>query len=193
MLDEFDLDMPEETPEPEESDNRTFLLVAGGLGGLMLLTVICMAVYVIFFRDTAGTAARETENAEILAQNTEVARALTLTAEALTYTDTPTATLEATDTQEPTATSVLVTESDATEVWETDQARTMTIEPALTQAALAQTEAAYTAEAGIFTPTPTGLADTGIMDDFGVAGLVALSGLLVLVIIFSRRLRTAAG
>jgi hypothetical protein len=40
------------------------------------------------------------------------------------------------------------------------------------------------------TATPTGLPDTGFADDVGIPGLIALSGILILVIVFARRLRT---
>jgi LPXTG-motif cell wall-anchored protein len=42
------------------------------------------------------------------------------------------------------------------------------------------------------TPVSTSLPDTGLMDNVGVPGLVALAASLVLVIILARRLRTGS-
>ena len=36
----------EETP-PEEASNRTFLIAAGVLGGIVLLSIACLAVYAL--------------------------------------------------------------------------------------------------------------------------------------------------
>ena len=45
MLDDFDMDFPEEEEETEEeesssSGNRTFMMVAGGLGGLIIIAMV---------------------------------------------------------------------------------------------------------------------------------------------------------
>ena len=59
----------------------------------------------------------------------------------------------------------------------------------LTQAALAQTQAAQELLTQTSTPTVTALADTGFADDVGAPTLIAMAGLLVLVIFIARRLR----
>ena len=41
---------------PEESSNRTFLIAAGVLGGLVLLGLLCLAGYLIFSRSTSQQA-----------------------------------------------------------------------------------------------------------------------------------------
>ena len=46
-LDEFDDANP-----PEESNNRTFLIVAGVLGFLVLVAMLCLGGYVLFNRST---------------------------------------------------------------------------------------------------------------------------------------------
>ena len=49
MLDDFDIDFPEEEDGFEEEEeapegrNRTFMLIAGGLGGLIIIALICVA------------------------------------------------------------------------------------------------------------------------------------------------------
>ncbi len=48
MLDEGNAPSMTETPDappPEEKNNRTFLIVGGVMGGLVFLTLVCMAVY----------------------------------------------------------------------------------------------------------------------------------------------------
>lgn len=189
MLDDFDIDASE-GPPPEESDNRTFLMVAGGLGGFALLSLICLAA-VFFFRggddDTDASATSEAINAN----NTEVALAAdqTGTAQALIPTDTPT--LDVTATIEATITPTLgddVTEGPTE--GPTVHPATATVQALLTQAAIAQTQAAE--EILTVTPTPTiELPDTGFADDIGLLGMFTLGSALILVIFFARRLRSA--
>ena len=38
-----------DAPPPEETSNRTFLIVAGILGGIVLLTLACGAAYLFIF------------------------------------------------------------------------------------------------------------------------------------------------
>jgi hypothetical protein len=46
-LDE-DLEQPsEEAPLPEESSNRTFLIIAAALGGIALIALVCIAIYAL--------------------------------------------------------------------------------------------------------------------------------------------------
>jgi LPXTG-motif cell wall-anchored protein len=61
----------------------------------------------------------------------------------------------------------------------------------LTQAALAQTQAAEAILTVTATPTTTALPDTGFADDVGVPALLGMAGLLILVIFVARRLREA--
>ena len=46
MFEDVDTQVPG-SPPPEESDNRTFLIAAAILGGITLLSLICMAIYAI--------------------------------------------------------------------------------------------------------------------------------------------------
>jgi hypothetical protein len=67
---------------------------------------------------------------------------------------------------------------------------TETVQALLTQAAVAQTQAAEE----ILTVTPTAtivLPDTGFADDIGLLGMFMLGSALILVIFFARRLRSA--
>ncbi len=66
------VDPEEEEAAPEESQNRTFMLVAIGLGGLFIVGLICIALYA-FFVAPQQKAAREAQVAAINATNTQVA------------------------------------------------------------------------------------------------------------------------
>lgn len=179
--DDFDLDDVEMEEEEggAESTNRTFLLVAGILGGILILTLVCIAVYAMVFLPRSREA-ESTEIAEINAQNTEVARLSALTAEARSWTSTPTVTF--TPTRVPdTATPVLAaTETPEGEGALSVDARTATVAALLTQ------------QAANATPVPTELPETGLMDGIGIPGLVALAGSFVLVIFLARRLRSGS-
>jgi hypothetical protein len=178
LMDDFDLDDLEEEEEPRAASNRTFLIVAGILGGILILTLVFIAVYAMVLLPRSREAS-STEIAAINAQNTEVAMLMTMTAEAKSWTSTPTMTsTELPDTPTPVIVATDTPQLDAADV--TTDPRTATVAALLTQ----QAENA--------TPAPTELPDTGIMDNIGVPGLVALAGSLVLVIFLARRLRSGS-
>jgi hypothetical protein len=188
MMDDFNFDDTnvEEEPQAEESSNRTFLLVAGILGGVLILSLVCFALYAMVFRPRSQ-AARATEEAEIFAQNTEVAMMSAMTAEAEGWTATPSITpTPAPKTATPTKTLVLA----PTDTPAIGEAGAVTQDPRTATVA-----ALFTKQAADLTTTPaltgTGLPNTGFADDVGVTGLVALAASLVLVIFLARRLRTA--
>jgi Tfp pilus assembly protein PilX len=202
MLDDFDFDdFDESEPEggpPEESDNRTFLLVAGGLGVVVVLVLIVMAVYAFFVLPNRGTTADTDANATIEAQNAAIAQSLTETAIAQAFSPTPSNTPLPTNTPQPTNTSAapLITDTPGGDgggtAGPTADPRTATVESLLTQAAVAQTQAA--ASILTVTPTPTAvssLPDTGLLDDLGTTGLMGIAALLLIVIFTARRLRDA--
>ena len=166
-----------ETPPPEEARNRTFLVVAGILGGIMLLTLVCLGAYALFFAPQRSSQ-RATEIAAINAQNTQIALAAEQTAQVASFTATPTAT------SVPPTASVTPVLAAPTEVLvsPTQDPRTATVAALLTQAAAAR---------GTVTPTASGLPQTGFAEDVGVPGLVGLSLALIVVIFLARRLRTA--
>ena len=66
---EFDLDT-DDSSSPEESGNRTFYIVAGVIGGVMLLSLICLALYALVYapqrRDQQATQNAVTEAAKTL-------------------------------------------------------------------------------------------------------------------------------
>lgn len=183
-VEEFDsYDDFEDSESQDESDgNRTFWLVAGILGAVLVLALVCMVVYAMVFMPQRRDA-QSTQAAEINIQNTSVAEAAAMTAQAQAWTYTPTVT----DTQEPVTatpsqTPVLAptdTPESATEA--TQDPRTATVSALLTQQAGGLTT----------TPTTTQLPDTGFADDVGIPGMIALAAALVVVIFLARRLRTA--
>jgi hypothetical protein len=172
-----DINLGSESTPPlkEESNNRTFIIAAGILAGVVLLTIACMAIYalVILPRQKAATAAQE---ATIQAQNLEVAGAMTQTAEAAAWTPTklPTAI--------PTATNTLAPSPTATPVMALGGAPSAMPSATPTFAPLASPTALATA---------TALAQTGFADEFGLPGLIIMAVVLVMVILLSRRLRKA--
>jgi cytoskeleton protein RodZ len=170
-------------PPPEESNNRAFLIVAGILGAITLIALLCLAAFA-FFRLPAVQAQRATDVARERIQSTEAALAVQLTAQAQVWTPTFTATQPATPTPEPpTPTPVVAQPVSPTPTIGPDP-RTATVAALLTQAAAAQT----TVPTGI---TPTILPQGGFADDVGAPGLLALAVLLVGVIFLARRMRTA--
>jgi glucose/arabinose dehydrogenase len=171
-------------PLPEESANRTFIMAAAGLGGLLILSMICLAVYALVLAPRQQEA-RETQAALIILQNTEVAQ--TQTAEAAE--DTPTSIPTVTNTPLPTATvtptQVVVLPSDTPTPFTT----LPTIDP-LTATAAAQATADAEAGGATATATPTALPATGFADEAGIPTLILFGALLVIVVFVARGLRT---
>jgi uncharacterized protein (TIGR03382 family) len=183
-MDEIEPDVEEAGPPPEEANNRTFLIVAGVLGGIMLLSLLFLAGFALLrFPDVQRQ--RNTAEAEAMILGTEAAIAVRQTTEARVLTRTPTPTNTPTVTPlPPTPTLVVAQPASPTPTFGPDP-RTATVAALLTQAAAAQQ----------ITPTPTvavtQLPDGGFFDDVGAPGLMALALLLVGVIFAARRLRTA--
>ncbi len=180
---------------PDGGDNRTFLLVAGGLGLLIVLTLACMAVFLLRSQSSGGQAQRA-EVATINAQNTQVAQALAMTQLAQAWTPTFTATSPpATPTATPTAVVAMPT-STFTPAPPTDtptpDARQATVEALQTIQAMTLTPETGGAAAGTGTPSATELPQTGFADEVGLPGLAIGAVALLLVIFMARRLRNAA-
>jgi LPXTG-motif cell wall-anchored protein len=167
----------EETPPPEETGNRTFLIVAGILGGITVLALVCIAAYALFWLPRSRSQ-REAQIATLTAQANDMATALARTAIAAAATPTFTRTTAPTATTVRTATPVIAVATD-TPVPSADP-RTATVAALLTQAAATQNVA-----------TATALPTTGFADDMGIPGLLGMAVLLVVVIFLARRLRSA--
>lgn len=165
----------EEDIPPEEASNRTFLIAAGILGGLVLLGLLCVVGYIIFSRGT-GQQAELTAQAQATLQAATIQAGLTQTAEvqALTLTAAVTNTVPPTNT--PVIAEATITPSP------TENPATATVAAAFTQIA-ASTQTVI--------PTSTALPNTGFVDDFGAPGLLMMAVALVAVIFLVRRLRAA--
>lgn len=108
-IDDNDFDF-DDAPPPEETSNRTFIIIASVLGAIAVISLICIVVYaaIIRPRNQKNEAAQV---AALNAQNTEVAFQITQTLLAKSFTATPTPNPTATPTKTktplpPTATLV---------------------------------------------------------------------------------------
>jgi hypothetical protein len=180
-----EFDTADDAPLPEESsNNRTFLIAVGILGGIILISIACLVGVYLFGSQTraaqqAQVAAAATQTAQ--ANNLFIEQALTATFQASIL---PTATLEPSPTPVVNIGEATQTPDPALAAEEagTPAAATATVGAALTQAALAQLSPV---------PTSTLLPQTGIVEDVGVPGLMAMAFAFLVVILLARRLRTA--
>lgn len=166
-------------PPPEESTNRSFVLAAAGIGGLLVLSMVCLALYALVLAPRQRQA-RADQATQIALNNTQVARAVTETAAAqfpsATSPATRTSTASATPTRTPTPVVVVPTI--------TPTLTAATLNPAAATAAFLATRAALTPS-----PTVTALPTTGFADEGGFPMLIVLAGVLILVAIVARRMR----
>jgi len=171
-----------------EGGNRNFLLIAGILGGITVVAILCLGGIFLYQNTQNNRAGSMTEIAYQTATQVEIEMAIQETAVAAAWTDTPTVTPEPSETPEPTEVVVL---PSATEESATENPATATIAALLTQAAQQPTT---TGGAGITITalvTATGLPSTGIFDDLGVTSLILLAFFAIIVIFLARRLRSA--
>lgn len=202
-----------EGPLPEEASNRTFIILALALGGVLLLGLLCIGGYLVVIAPRQATA-RQTEVAVVSTNNAQVAAGETAAAiQALSSptptpappTATPTLVVPptATHTQPPTATRMPTNTPTPVTVIQVTASPTPTgptaTGPTPTSATLAgatptriitrtPTQGGVTA-ARTATPTATGLPTTGFADEAGVPGLILLGVILIGVVILARRLR----
>jgi type II secretory pathway pseudopilin PulG len=163
---------------PEESNNRTFLIAAGILGGIVLLSIACLAAYALLVLPKQRQSAQAATNltATAAANENTIRAALTATFQASilpTTTPIPTSTppiAVATNTSTPSAPAF--------------DPSTATVSAALTQAAVAQLTV-------VGLPTSTALPGTGIADEYGAPGLVVMALAFMIVILLARRLRAS--
>jgi hypothetical protein len=176
MYENDDMNALDDATPPEESGNKTFVLVAAILGGVVLLSIVCLGIYGLYWIPKQ-TAQRDAQQATLVAQNLQVDQALTAKA----VSDMLTQVAAASPTVEPTQTPVF----QATPTGQTTaDPQTATVAAALTQAAQAQLTVT-----GM--PTSTALPNTGFLDDVGAPGLAIMALALVIVILLARRLRTS--
>ncbi len=178
----------EETISTSRGSNRTFLIVAGILGGILLIALLAIAAYAVLYLPSRETG-QQTQVAAINATNTAVAEEAQLTAIAKQITATPTSTA----TSPPTVTPTMTPSSTSTPVLAPtntpEPVDEDTPDPATETVAALLTQQAGGGDGATPIPTSTALPDTGFADDFGVPGLLLGAGILMVIIILSRRLR----
>ena len=203
MAEDFDFEVPP-VQEEDESPNRAFITAVAGIGGLLILSLICLGLYTLVIAPRQREA-RERRPTEIALTNTEIARLLTETAIAGQSPVPGDGTVVATSTTTPTPTEVVVVSTSTPTITHTPEptadpqtatAQAQATADAAAQQATATSTSTATATAVIAptatpTATPTELPGTGgFAEDIGVPGMLLLAAVLVAVIIVARRLRT---
>ena len=190
-------DLQEEPTPPEESGNRTFIIIAGVLGAIALLALICIAVYALVLAPR-NKSAQNAQRATLEAQGTAVQDIIDKTATAnkmaaiiAAYTATPTKTqIPPTFTAQASQPPVVLIPTTAL-VLATDTPNAQT---ATAISLFATLDANATRLASTFTARPgqaTSIPNTGFADDIGLPAMMGMAVLLVAVIFLARRLRTA--
>jgi hypothetical protein len=163
-------------PPAEEGNNRTFLIAAGVLAGVVFLTIVCLAIYALVIGPRAA-ASKANQQATVEAHNLQISQAMTSTAQVALWTPTglPSPT--------PTATEVVAQATPSpTSMYDS---LTATMAALYTQAAISQLTPTSTLVA------PLALPKGGFADEFGIPGLVMMAAILLVVIFLARRLRTS--
>lgn len=177
MYEGDDLNTLNDATPPEESGNKTFVIAAAVIGGIVLLSIALLAVYGLYYIPRQ-TAQRDAQQATLVAQNLQVGIGLTEKAISDMLSQTP----AASPTLEPTQTPVF--QASTPTVQAPSDPQTATVAAALTQAAQAQLTVTAM-------PASTALPNTGFFDEVGVPGLAVMAAALVIVILLARRLRTS--
>jgi hypothetical protein len=179
MYEGDDLNYEDEETPPEESSNRTFLIAAGILGGIVLLSIACLAGYALIILPQQRAAQAGEQNAQAT-QNAQINEALTATGVAFDLSQTP----QATETLPPTDTPVVAqpTATNTPEFTLTPDPATATVAAGLTQLA---------ASTATIVVTSTALPTSGFADEVGLPGLVIAAIVLIAVIFLARRLRAS--
>ncbi len=179
MYEGEDLNYDEAEAPPEESSNRTFLIAAGVLGGIVLLSLICVAVIVLVYLPQRAN--QTAAQSSVQTQQAQINDALTLTAMAFNLSLTP----QPSPTLPPPTNTPVVAQPSATNtplVTNTPNPGTATVMAGFTQVA-GLTLTPF--------PTTTALPSSGFADEVGLPGLVGMAAVLVAVIFLVRRLRVA--
>ena len=187
------LDNSMDTP-PEESNNRTFLIVGGVMAGLVFLTLICMGIYLLVIRPNQAAKTAGTQTA-VARQNSQGIQQSTQTAEAALWTPTlePSATLTNSSTpmvNTPTVTRTPVVVMSSPTFTPTNDGATLAAMQ--TQLSVQMTATASAALAlGTRGIGGEGMPRTGFADEIGIPTLIILAVALVAIIFVARRLRKA--
>jgi hypothetical protein len=184
-MNDVEQELGEEKP-PEGNGNRTFLIIAGVLGGIMVVALLSI-LGVALIRNISNQRAAQSLNATKAAQDTALAIAAHQTASVPTATATRLPTFTPTKTLTPTRTPVIVLAPS----------KSPTVDLAVTTRNALLTQAAVQTSMTKPSPTPpkpstTALPRTGIADELGTPGLIVAAFVLIVIIFIMRRLRTAS-
>ena len=186
MFDESnDQETFEEEQPAEESSNRTFMIVAGVLGGIILLSIACLAGYALLALPKQADQ-RDTQKATLVAQEVNMNVTLTAMEHESLLSQTPPATFTPLPTNTP---PIQAAQDTATPTASTSDPQTATVIAAQTQAAEAIKTITFLPSV---TPPPS-LPQGGIADELGTTGLVVMAIALVAVILLARRMRSSPG
>jgi hypothetical protein len=105
-MNDVEQELGEEKP-PKRNGNRTFIIIAGTLGGIIILALLCIAGLALF-RYLPNQRAAQNAEATKAAQDTAVALSASQTASVPTATATRQPTYTPTNTQAPTNTPIIV-------------------------------------------------------------------------------------
>lgn len=212
-MSDFDYSQYEDTPEPKGSGNRTFAIIAGILGVIIVLALVGGAAYALFIMPEQAVQQADLA-AKISAENTATIMAATsesLLAAAASDTPEPAsaptqepvvaAAVPAMVATEPASAAAAAQPQDAQPT--ADSGMQATVVALLTQSAGGIVQAAPAGAdatalpvatlqaAPTMAPTPAALPATGIADEMGIPAMFGLAVLFIAVIMVTRQLRTA--
>ena len=191
MLDEgnpVNLETPE-APPPEESNNRTFLIVGGIFAALIFLTLVCGAVYALWYLP-GHSASQKATQAAIQASNAHVIAQMTSTAQAALWTPTsPPASTPVGTTVPANPTAVIAMNTPTETMIPTTNTGTLVAMQTQLAQQMTSTLAALGTPVALGTPMRNAMPRTGFFDQVGLPGLVILTLVLIVVIFLARRLR----
>ena len=179
--DDYENEYEDDETVEEESSNKTFIVVASILGGIILLALLCVAVYALVFVPKQKADANNVAEATSVA-STQVVVLLTEAAVESALLDTPLASPSPISSPTASPTPVIAVATD-TPTATPNTAATGTVAAALTQAG----DAILT-----IVPTSSELPDGGFADDVGIPSLVMLTTIFVAIIFFARKLRSTS-
>ena len=191
-LDDLQEEQPAPEGEPENGNNggnRPFLVAISVIGGIFILAIIGMIIYLLINQPKSSSELQQ-QAAEINAQNTAIALIATQTSESYNQ--------QATSKAAPSNTPVKATNTPVVAIATNTPIPAGTSAGALDAPARTATVSAFQTQMAVSGqgtpggPTPTALPTTGFADEIGLPGLLGAAALLLVIIVFARRLRTSS-
>jgi hypothetical protein len=191
-MNDVEQELREEKP-PDGNGNRNFMIIAGILGGIMVLALLCIAGLALF-RYLPGQRSAQSANATNEAQATAIAVAASQTASAPLPTATKPTVVIPTNTIVPTNTPVIALGPTKSPTFDAPMATiyAMRTQSAQNTGTPVVPTSQPTSSQPTSRPTATALPGTGIAEELGTPGLITAAFVLVVIIFLMRRLRTAS-